>query len=326
MMRTNRARSNVLPLALVDCCVVASSVKEKKNKKNRWGNNTYALFSRCRAATNKSPKPSGGKVDGLFYKCDSCPKVFLKKHNLTRHLRTHPTKKKAKPSAVAPPQSEDDTSAELSKQCEPVVLNGQKFLKCTKCGFLGKAGSSKLTRHVTQHKLEYAFCCEICGKQFRNSGGLVQHTQRQHENKRRYECDTCHRKFFARLHLEQHTHIHTGERPYVCDECGKTFVQMSSLFVHKKFHEGEKGHICSICGRGFVTTSGLLVHIRRHKGERNHACVHCGKAFVSTSQLKSHVATHFEDRPFECTLCGAKFKLRKHLKVHTNAHASKART
>jgi uncharacterized Zn-finger protein len=50
------------------------------------------------------------------------------------------------------------------------------------------------------------------------------------DNKRRYECSTCSKRFKHKHHLKEHERLHTGEKPYICDKCGKRFSHSGKPF------------------------------------------------------------------------------------------------
>ncbi len=49
------------------------------------------------------------------------------------------------------------------------------------------------------------------------------------DDKRRYQCSTCSKKFKHKHHLKEHERLHTGEKPYTCDKCGKRFSHSGIL-------------------------------------------------------------------------------------------------
>jgi uncharacterized Zn-finger protein len=52
------------------------------------------------------------------------------------------------------------------------------------------------------------------------------------DDKRRYQCPTCSKKFKHKHHLKEHERLHTGEKPYTCDKCGKRFSHSGSYSQH----------------------------------------------------------------------------------------------
>lgn len=50
------------------------------------------------------------------------------------------------------------------------------------------------------------------------------------DDKRRYQCSTCSKRFKHKHHLKEHERLHTGEKPYTCDKCGKRFSHSGRIF------------------------------------------------------------------------------------------------
>jgi DNA-directed RNA polymerase subunit RPC12/RpoP len=55
------------------------------------------------------------------------------------------------------------------------------------------------------------------------------------DDKRRYQCSTCSKRFKHKHHLKEHERLHTGEKPYTCDKCGKRFSH-SGRFNNFEFY------------------------------------------------------------------------------------------
>lgn len=57
-------------------------------------------------------------------------------------------------------------------------------------------------------------------------------SQNADDDRRRYECLTCSKRFKHKHHLKEHERLHTGEKPYTCDKCGKRFSHSGSYSQH----------------------------------------------------------------------------------------------
>jgi uncharacterized Zn-finger protein len=56
------------------------------------------------------------------------------------------------------------------------------------------------------------------------------------DDKRRYQCSICSKRFKHKHHLKEHERLHTGEKPYTCEKCGKKFS-----------HSGEEKKTSEVC-------------------------------------------------------------------------------
>eukprot|EP00939_MAST-03C_sp_MAST-3C-sp1_P001460 g1460.t1 len=177
-------------------------------------------------------------------KCPLCPKEFLKKGSLTRHVRTH---------------------------------TGDKHFICWFCPKRFSRKSHR-TMHFRVHTGERPFPCTICTKRFTQKSDLVRHI-RTHSGDKPFKCKLCKKRYAQKSHLTIHMRTHTGEKPFHCTHCTKRFATKVSLSSHIRTHTGEKPHGCLFCTKRFAEKSNLTVHVkRRHSLEiklqsLDHGCV-----------------------------------------------------
>ncbi|KAF7279801.1 hypothetical protein GWI33_006725 [Rhynchophorus ferrugineus] len=206
-------------------------------------------------------------------------------------------------------RSQQKINQELLNKAK-VVVDDRVFYKCKECG---KSLHSMYTYiwHMRIHTGERPYVCDLCGKQFRVSQGLVRHLKETHQRIKNYKCDICGRFFSTKRNMEEHRRIHTNERPYVCDLCGKAFKQKASLFVHNRSHSSNLPFKCMDCSQKFRTKQSLLTHVTKHTGERPFPCELCGRQFRVKYELKRHKLVHSEDKPFSCKICAQTFRQKR---------------
>ncbi|XP_004700124.1 zinc finger and BTB domain-containing protein 41 [Echinops telfairi] len=263
------------------------------------------------------------KTKSESWKCDICKKSFTRRPHLEEHMILH---------------SQD------------------KPFKCTYCEEHFK---SRFARLKHQEKFHLGpFPCDICGRQFNDTGNLKRHIECTHGGKRKWTCFICGKSVRERTTLKEHLRIHSGEKPhlcsicgqsfrhgssyrlhlrvhhddkrYECDECGKTFIRHDHLTKHKKIHSGEKVHQCEECGKCFGRRDHLTVHYKSvHLGEKVwqkykatfHQCDVCKKIFKGKSSLEMHFRTHSGEKPYKCQICNQSFRIKKTLTKHLVIHS-----
>ncbi|XP_035737207.1 zinc finger protein 432-like isoform X2 [Vespa mandarinia] len=206
-----------------------------------------------------------------------------------------------------------DTNEQIKKQKN--FSDTQESYQCIECGKFFKLKDSYL-RHMRIHKDERPFTCHVCGKQFRDSGGLSRHLKDVHAKLKNFMCDICGKSFASKATRDDHRRTHTGERPYICDSCGKTFKSKASLYIHSKLHTNEFPHPCTYCNKKFRRRQEMLAHVTTHTGEKNYGCDICSKRFRVKSELVRHKLVHSETKPFVCVKCGLAFRQKRYLNNH----------
>ncbi|KAM8930635.1 zinc finger and BTB domain-containing protein 41 [Pelodytes ibericus] len=298
------------------------------------------------------------------HKCPFCSKLHASRKTLVKHVRRFHPENAQEFLAIKRIKSEgwkcDICNKSFTRRPhleEHMILHTQdKPFKCTYCEEKFK---SRFKRLKHQEKFHLGpFPCDICGRQFNDSGNLKRHIDYTHGGKRKWTCFICGKSVRERTTLKEHLRIHSGEKPhlcsicgqnfrhgssyrlhlrvhhddkrYECDECGKTFIRHDHLTKHKKIHSGEKAHQCEECGKCFGRRDHLTVHYKSvHLGEKVwqkykatfHQCEVCKKVFKGKSSLEMHFRTHSGEKPYKCQICSQSFRIKKTLTKHLVIHS-----
>ncbi|TSL47734.1 Zinc finger and BTB domain-containing protein 41 [Bagarius yarrelli] len=257
------------------------------------------------------------------WKCDICHKSFTRRPHLEEHMILH-------------------------SQHRPF-----------KCAYCDEFFKSRFARLKHQEKFHLGpFPCDICGRQFNDTGNRKRHIECTHGGKRKWTCFLCGKSVRERTTLREHLRIHSGEKPhlcsicgqsfrhgssyrlhlrvhhddkrYECEECGKAFIRHDHLKKHKKIHTGERAHQCEECGKCFRRADHLNVHYKSiHLGEKVwrkykavvHQCDVCKKEFKGKTNLMTHFRTHSGEKPYRCVICNQTFRIKKTLTKHMVIHS-----
>uniref|UniRef100_A0A671KP19 Zinc finger and BTB domain-containing protein 41 n=1 Tax=Sinocyclocheilus anshuiensis TaxID=1608454 RepID=A0A671KP19_9TELE len=313
---------------------------------------------------HKKKHDSDSPVQRKEHKCPFCNKLHASKKTLSRHVkRFHPdhlqeflTQKKKKSEGWKCDICHKSFSRRPHLEEHMILHSQDKPFKCAYCDDYFK---SRFARLKHQEKFHLGpFPCDICGRQFNDTGNRKRHIECTHGGKRKWTCSLCGKSVRERTTLREHLRIHSGEKPhlcsicgqsfrhgssyrlhlrvhhedkrYECDECGKTFIRHDHLKKHKKIHTGERAHQCEECGKCFRRADHLTVHYKSiHLGEKIwrrykavvHQCQVCKKEFRGKTNLMSHFRTHSGEKPHRCVICNQTFRIKKTLTKHMVIHS-----
>merc|ERR1719245_2250609 len=91
---------------------------------------------------------------------------------------------------------------------------------------------------------------------------MISHA-RKHDGRRPYCCEICGKTFREPSTLKAHSRVHTGDKPYTCLDCGKAFTQRAGLNYHRKAsHQGLRPHVCRLCPFATAKATSLTAHYR----------------------------------------------------------------
>ena len=192
------------------------------------------------------------------------------------------------------------------------------------------------------------YCCDECGKTFKERSSLWRHRKVTHEKVEKYinrskqvkeyTCPVCkevvhdtYQRYF--LHKQQCEAKATGVNPYICSICGRSFPTTNQHGNHFTTCSG-KGRkyyntkACSYEDCQYKTSSKIELdnHIKRTHLKvpisKNHVCTLCGNAYNKVAILNQHIkSVHLNEKPHECPTCGRSFarkqKMKDHMKIHT---------
>jgi KRAB domain-containing zinc finger protein len=251
------------------------------------------------------------------YQCDLCPKLFLTKFSLERHMVSHN-------------QNIDAFKHLTCKKCHTRLFTRTRFLRhinhpgrkcyacdekfscpklmrnhkkehqigkmfhCTKCNYKGKS-KQNLYEHMKIHFKK--FSCKLCDKKFPTSNKLNEHVKYTHHNEiKKFKCEICGHSFFKKHRLITHQNFSHLHEEMKCEICSKICQNKLRLNKHKRIHMKVK---CKICKKD-LSKSNLYRHYNsKHRG-LVYECDRCGRKFVSKELVVSHMKNYPENFHYPC--------------------------
>lgn len=245
--------------------------------------------------------------DTSLLNCAICSQTTEGNKEMINHMLTKHTDRRS--------DSCDKTAGFLCKVCN------KSYLKL-----------SNLKAHMTVHTDLKPFNCSVCDSKFTQARAYVCHMRthnisdkihnKTHTDKT-FTCNICCKNYCNSGNLKAHMRLHTGDKPYSCNICNKRFSQSNALSYHMKTHFSEKPFACDMCSKSFTTKGQLVNHRRLHTGERPFVCSICSKSFTQKVAHTVHMMTHTGNKPHLCSICGKKYSQNSQLVEHMRHHTGK---
>lgn len=239
------------------------------------------------------------------YKCDSCPKKFVKSGRLRDHIDEFHGHSKS---------IDDRFTCKLCK----TVCNRKNDMKLSK-------ESYKI--HIS---LPHKFPCRSCDMRFTNKGKLDAHSQshqRKSEGVSANECPICSARFSDLHKLKEHK---KEPHKFSCKDskCRKKFVNESSLerhlqrkhkeFAAARLQDGKLVFRCKLCGQSFDSGSSLESHQQVPHGQRCHLCEasYPEREDLARHLKKVHRVDKIPEEGFSCVQCRFQTKRMVEIRKH----------
>ena len=156
-----------------------------------------------------------------------------------------------------------------------------------------------------------------------------------HEEKKKFSCDICLKKFPFKTSVDRHKitmHGNAEDKKFHCNSCGKSFNFKDRLNTHLQFvHSEVKLFACKFnCGTTFKHKNSKLKHedevvCSGAERKKHIKCILCEKMLSDISCLKRHmISVHCsdEEKEFSCRYCHKRFGFRSQLEEHYEVHGS----
>lgn len=270
-----------------------------------------------------------------IYKCLPCDKVFKACKRLYNHLMLHEGAfrcNKCDRKFSCRKRLDNHVCLSYAGSSNFTRTNRDSY-KCNKCDkeFSHEDGVRK---HMLNHMDGYT--CDKCGLVFVRKPALDSHScdssadRKQQpdkvDNRRRYSCVFCGRRFETEKYLMRHMASHSED--FMCHKCNKSFARKETLMLHllacdpvQLQHRHISCFPCCMCKKVFTKELSLHNHMRKHTGEFR--CLHCHKEFTNNATLQRH-RCHASTVPpgdgLQCHECGKHFGRRKQLVEHMALH------
>eukprot|EP00090_Calanus_glacialis_P005529 TRINITY_DN14286_c0_g1_i1.p1 TRINITY_DN14286_c0_g1~~TRINITY_DN14286_c0_g1_i1.p1 ORF type:complete len:860 (-),score=202.55 TRINITY_DN14286_c0_g1_i1:162-2741(-) len=198
-------------------------------------------------------------------KCTKCPKTFLTKSDLDKHLLVHNAGMKPfacpvcgwrfhllhnmKRHLVTHEESGDievGTADELLEAVEATATKQPAMISPTGQGAIPANVDGMISPMSAASSLEQS---EQAGVSVNSAGHM--------------KCNLCNKWFTEAIALSRHMEVHSADRPFSCPICGWRFKQMHNMKRHMLTHSGAKPYSCDFCDKSYTDNYSLKQHVAK---------------------------------------------------------------
>ncbi|XP_055311500.1 zinc finger protein 595-like [Sitodiplosis mosellana] len=200
------------------------------------------------------------------FACDICSKVFCKKFQLGRHMKTH---------------------------------DEQRPYLCEECGKGFKSAQNLLLHKTSIHYNEPTLQCPDCPRKFFRLCLLKSHSAVHRKDRDdKYVCEICQAELVSKVSYKSHLKIHRrteADRKFACKICPMKFFNVTHLKKHQRAHTGARLFKCRFCDQSYKYSGDLNKHLRTHLGNEIYECPKCPKRFKYPNELQKHEFEHYKE-------------------------------
>ena len=282
--------------------------------------------------------------------CNHCPKSFIYKASLKKHLEMLPEHRNLKPYSWNPKLNmkcdycetilNSTQEAKMHYKTEhfnqPMILEGHTRYTCSLCNafYFTEFGLKKHNRRAHDETIYDKDClpdpvpCDYCSEVFTSSYRIKAHYKNIHptlpiviKGHKKYNCDNCSEFFIIEKELQAHLNLEHGLQTKMnyCKICRVEYKDLHNCGLQKQRENIKKcqyKYPCSLCPREFFAQDNLRHHVKSvHENCLDYECKQCKKKFVSKTRLTSHIfQTHSSQ--VNCEICDKKISNPLQLKRH----------
>lgn len=277
--------------------------------------------------------------------CNHCPKSFIYKDTLKKHIDAIKEKAKYQPKVnincdycneTFETTAAVKTHYNFEHPNKPMILSGHTRFNCDQCDAfyftdIGLKGHCKRVHEsdssINTKRKQLGFVkCDYCSEVFTNSFHIKKHYKNIHPGQpiiangyEKYECTECPDFYFLKHELEAHLNLeHNLETELKhCKVCRLAYKGTHNCSLKKRQQKKcEQKYPCPQCTREFTASQYLKNHIKSvHENRLDYECEQCKKKFVSKPRLTSHIfQTHSSQ--VNCGICDKKIANPQQLKRH----------